>query len=95
MAIAIENGEFALWVGSGISRNAPSLGGIIVRAIEYLRQRAIDPATKATFEPAFVAALKMSEIDVGVTEPYFQDPITAWPDPIRAKIVNVLWNKYS
>jgi hypothetical protein len=95
MAIAIENGEFALWVGSGISRKAPSLGGIIVRAIEYLRQRAIDPATKATFEPAFIAALKMSEIDVGVAEPYFQDPIGAWPDAIQAKIVKVLWNKYS
>ena len=95
MAIAIENGEFAFWVGSGISRKAPSLGGIIIRAIEYLRQRAIDPATKATFEPAFMAALKMSEIGVGVAEPYFQDAFAAWPDAVREKIVGVLWNKYS
>ena len=95
MAIAIENGEFALWVGSGISRKAPSLGGIIVRAIEYLRQRAIDPATKATFEPAFMAALNMSEIDAGVAESYFQDTVAAWPDAILSKIVKVLWNKYS
>lgn len=95
MAIAIENGEFALWVGSGISRKAPSLGGIIVRAIEYLRQRAIDPGTKATFEPAFMAALKMSEIGADVADPYFQDAVAAWPSAVREKIVNVLWNNYS
>ncbi len=34
---AVENGEFALWVGSGISRRAPDLGMLIERAIEYLR----------------------------------------------------------
>jgi hypothetical protein len=54
MATAVENGEFALWVGSGISRRAPHLGDLIVRAIEHLRQRATDPATRAEFEPAFL-----------------------------------------
>lgn len=95
MAAAVENSEFALWVGSGISRKAPSLGGIITRAIEYLRQRTIDPATQAKFEPAFLAALKMSEIGAGVAEPHFHDAFTVWPDDIRKKIVDVLWNKYS
>jgi hypothetical protein len=79
MAAAVENGEFALWVGSGISRKAPSLGGIISRALEYLRQRAIDPATQAKFEPAFIAALKLSEIGAGVAEPHFHDAFTAGP----------------
>lgn len=37
----------------------------------------------------------MSDIDVAVAEPYFQDAIAAWPDALRAKIVQVLWNKYS
>jgi hypothetical protein len=95
MATAVENGEFALWVGSGISRKAPSLGGLITRAIEYLRQCTIDPATQAKFEPAFRTALKLSEIGDGVAEPHFHDAFTAWPDDVREKIVNVLWNKYS
>ena len=95
MATAVENGEFALWVGSGISRRAPSLGGIIIRAIEYLRQRAIDPATQAKFEPAFMAALKISEIGAGIAEPHFHDAFVDWPDDVRDRIVNVLWNKYS
>ena len=29
VANAVENGEFALWVGSGISREAPNLGNLI------------------------------------------------------------------
>jgi hypothetical protein len=95
MATAVENGEFALWVGSGISHKAPSLGGIIARAIEYLRQRSIDPTTKATFETAFVDVLKLSEVDAGAAEPHFSDVFSAWPDAIRTKIVNVLWKKYS
>lgn len=93
MATAVENGEFALWVGSGISRKAPSLGGIIIRALEHLRQRAMDPATQAKFEPAFLAALKLSEI--GAPDLHFHDEFTAWPDDVREKIVNALWNKYS
>jgi len=42
IAQAAENGEFALWVGSGISRQAPDLGKLIERAFEYLRQKTID-----------------------------------------------------
>ena len=50
VATAIENGEFALWIGSGISRQAPNLGHLIASALEFIRQKAIDPATKAAFE---------------------------------------------
>ncbi|RWI36073.1 SIR2 family protein [Mesorhizobium sp.] len=95
MAIAIEDGEFALWVGSGISRKAPSLGGIVTRAMEFLRKHAVNPETQAKFEPAFRAALKLSEIDTDVVESHFQEQFSDWPPDIRDKIVNVLWNKYS
>src|SRR5690348_4888019 len=44
VALAVENGEYALWVGSGISRQAPSLGNLIERAFDYIRERAVDPA---------------------------------------------------
>jgi hypothetical protein len=60
VATAVENGEFALWVGSGISRQAPSLGGLIVRAVEHLRQKAIDPSTRPRFDSAFQAALRLA-----------------------------------
>jgi hypothetical protein len=34
VADAVESGEFALWVGSGISRQAPNLGNLIERAFD-------------------------------------------------------------
>ena len=40
-ANAVANGEFALWVGSGISRQAPNLGNLIERAFDYIRERAV------------------------------------------------------
>jgi hypothetical protein len=93
MATAVENGEFALWVGSGISRQVPNLGGLITRAIDHLRQRAIDPIAQAKFKPAFLSALTMGQIDPIAAEPYFAQPFESWPN--HSAIVNVLWNKYA
>jgi hypothetical protein len=93
VATAVENGEFALWVGSGISRRAPNLGDLIVRAIEHLRQRATDPATRAKFEPAFLTALGMAGIDLATAKLHFGTPFETWAD--RSAIVGSLWNKYS
>lgn len=39
VAKAVENGEVALWAGSGISRQAPNLGNLIERAFDYIRER--------------------------------------------------------
>jgi len=41
------NGEFALWVGSGISRRASNLGNLIERAFDYIRERAVAVGTAA------------------------------------------------
>ena len=38
---AVENGEFAFWVGSGISQNAPNLGELLSKAAEFLRGKAL------------------------------------------------------
>lgn len=93
VAQAIENGEFALWVGSGISRQAPNLGKLIERAFDYLRERANDPATEADFTPALEEALTLAEIDpVGVRSRY-GEPLAAWPE--HDDIIKRLWNKYS
>ena len=95
MAAAFGNGAFALWVGSGISRRAPSLGGIIARALEFLRSKTIEPAQQAVFEPAFRTALGYSQTDVALAEPHFMTPFAAWPDAVRVPIINGLWNRYS
>ena len=93
MAVAVENGEFALWVGSGISRRAPDLGDLIARAMEHLRQRAVDPKTSAAFEPAFFEALKLAQVEPDAAQPYFNQEFQAWK--IAESIKDELWNKYS
>ncbi|MDB5620426.1 SIR2 family protein [Tardiphaga sp.] len=89
----IERGEFALWVGSGISRCAPSLGGLISRAIEFIRLKAVDPATQAKFEPVFVAALTLAVDDPETLRANFASAFETWTQ--REKIVKALWKQYS
>lgn len=93
VARAVENGEFALWVGSGISRRAPSLGGLIERAIEFIRIRAIDVGTSAAYLPALHEAIRLAEMDPTALAHRFTTPYSAWPE--AEAITDVLWNKYS
>lgn len=93
VATAVENGEFALWVGSGISRQAPNLGNLIESAFDYIRVRAIDLATSADFLPALEEALRLAEIDPATVTDRYNNPLAAWPE--HDDIIKRLWNKYS
>jgi hypothetical protein len=93
VANAVENGEFALWVGSGISRQAPNLGNLIERAFEYIRERAIDPATAGAYFPALEEAIELAEINPASVRPQYGQPLAAWPE--YSAIINRLWTKYS
>jgi hypothetical protein len=93
VADAIENGEFALWVGSGISRQAPNLGNLIEGAFDFIRARAIDPATTADYMPALVEALSLAEVEPAAVEAQYRQPLKSWPE--HDAIINRLWKKYS
>ncbi len=93
VADAVENGEFALWVGSGISRQAPNLGNLIERAFDYIRERAIDPATTAAYMPALEEALGLAEVEPACVQAQYGRPLGAWPE--HDAIIERLWNKYS
>jgi hypothetical protein len=93
VANAVENGEFALWVGSGISRKAPNLGHLIERAFDYIRVRAIDAGTAAAYRPALEEALTLAEIDPAKVEAQFGQALADWPE--HDAIIDRLWNKYS
>lgn len=90
---AVENGEFALWVGSGISRRAPDLGMLIERAIEYLRVRAVDALTANAYLPALREAIELAGLDPAAIAGQFDQPFVDWPE--RGEIVSSLWNNYS
>jgi hypothetical protein len=93
LAAAVENGEFALWVGSGISRRAPNLGDLIERAFDFIRERAVSPATAPTYMPALEEALGLAEIDPATVQAQFRQALAAWPE--HDAIIDRLWNKYS
>jgi len=93
VASAVENGEFALWVGSGISRNAPNLPDLIARGMEALRIRAMDPATREQFEPALLTAIREARADPDAARLYFEHPFAEWP--MAKAITNELWTHYS
>jgi len=89
----IEAGEFSLWLGSGISRRAPSLGKLIDRAMEFMRARAVDAPTAATFLPALRKALTLGGHDADALAHRFSTPYADWPE--AKAITGVLWNRYS
>lgn len=93
VARAVENGEFALWVGSGISRQAPNLGDLIERAFDFVRARAIEPATTASYLPSLHELLELSEIAPNTVVAQFGQPLADWPE--HDAIIGRLWNQYS
>jgi hypothetical protein len=93
VAEAAENGEFALWVGSGISRQAPNLGSLIERAFEYLRQKALDPLVEEAFTQALDEAVRLAGFDPVKLRSQYSVPFTNWPE--KCEIVNKLWDQYS
>lgn len=93
VADGVENGEFALWVGSGISRQAPNLGNLIERAFDYIRERAIDSATAAAYAPALEEALALAEVEPERIQARYGQPLAVWPE--HDAIIDRLWTKYS
>ena len=93
IAAAIANGEFAFWLGSGISGQAPSLGGLIERAVEFIRQKAASPPTTIAFTAALERVLSLARQDADALRHQFDQPIDAWPE--KKAIVDELWNQYS
>lgn len=93
VARGVENAEFALWVGSGISRRAPNLGNLIEQAFDYIRERAIAPATATAFVPALEEALALAEVEPASVAAQYGQPLAAWPQ--HDAIIDRLWTKYS
>jgi hypothetical protein len=93
VADAIENGEFALWVGSGISRQAPNLGNLIEQAFDFIRVKAVDPSTADAYMPALEEALNLAETPIASVIDQFNQPLITWPQ--HEVIISKLWNKYS
>ncbi|MBR9910050.1 MAG: hypothetical protein GYB33_06820 [Gammaproteobacteria bacterium] len=93
VADAVANGEFALWVGSGISREAPNLGNLIERALDFIRVRAVSAKTAHVYLPALREALELADIDPAVVQGQYGRPLADWPQ--YGEIIKRLWGQYS
>lgn len=90
---AVENGEFAFWIGSGISRNAPSLGRLLSKAAEFLREKALAEGGDGKFSSTMRELLRIAEFDPTLLDDNIQEDFSRWCD--QETIINRLWNKYS
>ncbi|TDT92511.1 SIR2-like protein [Azorhizobium sp. AG788] len=86
-------GLYALWLGSGISRErVVGLDGVLAKLLENLRLRIIGAdcehhrAFDRILDLADLSADEKAQIDI-------TQPVGTWP--IRTEIINRLWDKYS
>lgn len=86
-------GLYALWLGSGISRErVVGLDGVLAKLLENLRLR----ITGADCEHlrSFNAILDLAELsDAEIAQIDLKQPVASWP--IRKVLIDRLWNKYS
>lgn len=88
-----QTGLYALWLGSGISRErVVGLDGVLAKLLENLRLRitGADCEHHHAFEKilnlADLSAAEKAQIDLS-------QPVASWP--IHNELINRLWNKYS
>ena len=95
VAAALERRGFALWVGSGISLGrAPSVGGMLARALEHLRERVDRGNSNCKYRTALMEALQMAGLDGAARAAIdLHRPFGTWAQ--KAEIVTGLWNRYS
>lgn len=92
-ANAVANGEFAVWIGSGISRQAPNLGNLIERAFDYIRERAVAVGTAAAYMPALEEVLGLADVEPATVQAQYGQPLAYWPE--YDTIIDRLWTQYA
>jgi hypothetical protein len=75
VANAKESAEFAFWIGSGISQQTPNVDILVERAVDYKRERAVNPATAAAGMPALEGSSTLAEVKPAKVQPQFTQPL--------------------
>lgn len=86
-------GQYALWVGSGISRErVVGLDGVLSKLLENLRRRITGPDCE--HHRAFDAILGLANLsDAQKAQVDLAQPVGSWP--IHDALIDGLWNKYA
>lgn len=88
-----QDGLYALWLGSGISRErVVGLDGVLTKLLENLRLRIT--GADCEHRRSFTAILGLAELsDAEKAQIDLNQPVHSWP--IRKDLIDRLWNKYS
>lgn len=92
---AFEDGQYVLWLGSGISRGrVPNVGDLIERVLEHLRSNIVNHDTGCAYRTALREVLRLAGLTSDeLTSIDFAAAADAWP--LRDRIVATLITKYS
>lgn len=88
-----QTGLYALWLGSGISRDrVVGLDGVLAKLLENLRLRIT--GVGCDHHQAFERILNLAELsDADKAQIDISQPVASWP--VHIELINRLWNKYS
>jgi hypothetical protein len=78
VAKAIEKAELAFWVASETSRRAPNLDILVERAVDYIRKRAVNPASAEADMPGLEESSTLAGVKPAKGEPQFTQPRANW-----------------
>jgi hypothetical protein len=94
VAQGLAQGEYALWLGSGISRGRViGLDGVLAKLIEFLRSHSTREPD-CIYRTALDSIIAMTDLTVAEkAEIDYASLSTNWP-PLK-KLVDQLWNRYS
>ena len=94
-AAAFEDGQYVLWLGSGISRDkVPNVGELVERVIEHLRSNIVTDDTGFSYRTALGEVLRLAGLTGDeLASIDFAMAANAWP--LRERIVATLVTKYS
>jgi len=95
VAQGVEEGRYALWLGSGISRGrVPGLDRVVVRVLEFLRARIDAAQNDCSHRKALEKAVAIAELRTAEQEAIdFGDPVESWP-PLE-EVVKALVSRYA
>lgn len=92
---AFHEGQYVLWLGSGISRDrVPSVGVLLERVMEHLRSNIVDNDADCVYRAALVDVLRLAGLKREELESIdFSMAVGVWP--LRDRIVATLITNYS
>ncbi|OHV00234.1 hypothetical protein BKN37_18415 [Mycobacterium talmoniae] len=92
---AFNEGQYVLWLGSGISRDrVPNVYALLVRVLEHLRSNIVDGDTDCAYRTALGEMLRLAGLVREELESIdFSIAVDEWP--LRERIVSTLVTNYS